>query len=71
VPVEGKTYYGCCRGCADRLRADRSTRFARDPNTGKEVDKATAFIATDPHGGEQVLYFESAVTYAAYRGSAG
>lgn len=69
VSVEGKTYYGCCQGCADRLRADRSTRFATDPHTGKEVDKATAFIVTDPHGGEQVLYFDSADTYAAYQAS--
>lgn len=69
VPVDGKTYYGCCQGCADRLREDRSTRFAKDPHTGKEVDKATAFIASDPRGGAQVLYFESADTYAAYRAS--
>ncbi len=62
VTVDGKTYYGCCAGCAKALQTDRSTRFARDPLTGREVDKATATIIEDPRGSGTVLYFESVET---------
>ena len=64
VAVEGKTYYGCCEGCVERLKKDRSIRFSRDPVTGKEVDKATAFITSEPDG--RALYFESMETAGSY-----
>lgn len=60
VSVEGKTYYGCCEGCVGRLKGDRSVRFSKDPVTGREVDKAAAYIAMQPDG--TVLYFESMET---------
>jgi len=67
VEVDNKTYYGCCQGCVVGLQTRRPLRFATDPLTGKEVDKATAFIAIDPAGdGKRVLYFESAATHAAF-----
>ena len=68
IPVEldGKTYYGCCAGCATALRHDPSTRVATDPYNGATVDKATAFIARNPADRDKVLYFESAATFAAY-----
>jgi len=64
VTVEGKTYYGCCEMCKERLAKDAAARTAVDPVTGKPVDKATAVIAAMPDG--KVLYFESQETYEKY-----
>ena len=64
VNVEGKTYYGCCEMCKERLAKDAAARTAIDPVTGKPVDKATAVIAAMPDG--RVLYFESQETYEQY-----
>ena len=57
VEVDGKTYYGCCPMCKDRLESDASLRTATDPVSGAEVDKATAVIGADADG--NVYYFES------------
>ena len=64
VAVDGKTYYGCCEMCKERLAKDAAARTATDPVTGKPVDKATAVIAAMPDG--KVLYFESQETYEQY-----
>lgn len=64
VAVQGKTYYGCCEMCKERLAKDAAARTATDPVTGKPVDKATAVIAAMPDG--KVLYFESQETYEKY-----
>jgi YHS domain-containing protein len=66
VAVGGKTYYGCCEMCKERLAKDAAARTAVDPVTGKPVDKATAVIAAMPDG--KVLYFESQETYEKYSG---
>ena len=66
VEVDGKTYYGCCAGCADVLRSDPTSRYAVDPQSRHPVDKAEAFIALDRHAGKHVLYFESPASYRAY-----
>ena len=67
VPFEGKTYYGCCKGCVLNLQNNRSLRVAVDPLTGAEVDKAEAFIASKPEGdGDDVLYFQSQENHEAY-----
>lgn len=65
IPVEheGKTYYGCCQMCVRKIQAEREVRYATDPATGEEVDKANAYIARSPDGSDQVYYFESADTY--------
>jgi len=60
VEFEGKTYYGCCQGCVKRINEDKTVRYSTDPLTGREVDKATAFIV-EGAGGE-ALYFESVDT---------
>lgn len=60
VEVDGKTYYGCCPMCVKRLKDERALRYAVDPVTKREVDKATAFITAGPEG--QALYFESEET---------
>ena len=65
IAVEGKTYYGCCEMCKERLAKDAAARTAVDPVTGKKVDKAKAVIAALPDG--KVLYFESEKTLAEYR----
>lgn len=57
VEVNGKTYYGCCEGCVSKLKGKKEARYSKDPLTGKEVDKATAFITGSPNG--EALYFES------------
>lgn len=59
IPVEvgGKTYYGCCPMCKERLAKDASARTATDPVSGKSVDKAEAIIGKAPDG--SVYYFEN------------
>lgn len=63
--VEGKTYYGCCPMCKGRLEKEASARTAKDPVSGREVDKAVAVIGKQPNG--DVLYFESRESLASYR----
>lgn len=65
VPFEGKTYYGCCDMCVERIPNDPSVRKAVDPNSGIEVDKAEAFIVLAGTQG-QVDYFESEESYRAF-----
>ena len=57
VTVEGRTYYGCCAMCKERLTKDAAVRSAIDPVSGKSVDKAKAVLGKRPDG--SVLYFES------------
>lgn len=59
VPVEGKTYYGCCEGCVKMLNEDPASHFTIDPLSGEQVDKAIAFIIGKPGSKEDVLYFKS------------
>lgn len=66
VAVEGRTYYGCCAMCKDRLEKDPASRMAQDPVTGEQVDKTTAVIIKDATG--KVLYFASEDTLRRYRG---
>lgn len=69
VEVDGKTYYGCCQNCVGTLKADRSVRFAKDPLTGRMVDKAKAVILEGGSG--EALYFESTDAAKLYRESQG
>ena len=57
VEVKGKTYYGCCAMCKERLANDAAARSSVDPVSGKAVDKASAVIgrASD----DTVVYFAS------------
>lgn len=57
VEIDGKMYYGCCGGCVAKLKFRPEVRFSKDPVTGKDVDKASAFIVGNPDG--TVTYFES------------
>jgi hypothetical protein len=71
VEVNGKTYYGCCQGCVSALKFNSNLRYAKDPLTGEEVDKADAYIVLSSDGissdsSGSVLYFKSAEGYAKY-----
>jgi len=64
VEVDGKTYYGCCAMCKERLANDAAKRVAVDPVSGKTVDKAKAVIGAAEDG--MVVYFESEKNLAKY-----
>jgi YHS domain-containing protein len=66
VEVEGRTYYGCCAMCKDKLNQQPEARTAHDPVTGEAVDKAKAVIVQDAQG--KVKYFASEATLARFRG---
>lgn len=65
VPVNGKTYYGCCQGCVDKLNNEQTARMSKDPFSGKQIDKSQAFIVLMNQQGK-VSYFESKDNYIAY-----
>ncbi len=67
VKVDGRTYYGCCNGCVAAIKNDPSVRFAKDPVTGRKVDKSKAVIISGPRG--TALYFESMKTAEKYLAS--
>jgi YHS domain-containing protein len=70
VEYEGKTYYGCCQMCVKKIQTDSQVRYAVDPQSGKQVDKAKAFIVTKPGSTTgEVIYFESVDTYQQYKKS--
>ncbi|MBO9620295.1 MAG: hypothetical protein J7539_14810 [Niabella sp.] len=62
VPFNGKTYYGCCEMCKNRIPKDPSVRKATDPQSGKIIDKATAYIVMTGEEGA-VTYFENEQSY--------
>ena len=64
VPVEGRTYYGCCDNCKAKLANDKTARTGTDPITGEPVDKSTAVIGQEPSG--KVLYFASEANFKKY-----
>lgn len=65
VVVEGRTYYGCCPACKEKLEKQPESRMAVDPVSGAQVDKARAIIVQDSAG--KVLYFASEDTLRGYR----
>jgi len=64
IPVQGKTYYGCCQMCVSTLSNDAEERQAIDPVNGHTVDKSTAVIGALPDG--SVFYFENEANFQAY-----
>jgi YHS domain-containing protein len=65
VAVGGKTYFGCCAMCKQKLETQASARTALDPVSGAPVDKASAVIARDESG--KVFYFASEGTLVRFR----
>jgi YHS domain-containing protein len=68
VPIDGKTYYGCCPMCKEKLVKDEASRHAIDPVSGVKVDKAKAVIGALP--GAAVLYFENQKNFDRYNAGA-
>ncbi len=66
VPLNGKTYYGCCEGCVKMLKEEFSSHLTSDPLSGEEVDKAIAFIIGSPGTNGDVLYFKSEINAKEY-----
>ena len=66
VPVNGKTYYGCCQMCVGTLNNDETARMGIDPFSNKKVDKTEAYIVLMKAEGE-VSYFESKENYLNYK----
>jgi len=60
VEIDNKMYYGCCAGCVAKLKFNPAVRFAKDPVTGRQVDKSMAFIIGN--NASTVIYFESRET---------
>lgn len=71
IPVEvgGKMYYGCCQECVTALKTNRAIRYAKDPYSGEEVDKADAYIVLSSDGSGNVLYFKSEENYSEFLSS--
>ena len=65
VVVEGRTYYGCCPACKEKLEKQPASRMALDPVTGEQVDKAQAIIVQDSAG--KVMYFAREDTLRRFR----
>lgn len=63
VPMGDKMYYGCCEQCVDKIKNNRQFRYAKDPLTGEEVDKASAFIVMKSEIDHSVYYFKSNDSY--------
>ena len=66
VPVNGKTYYGCCEMCVGTLNNDQTARIAKDPFSNKPVDKTEAYIVLMKKDGK-VDYFESKENYLSFK----
>ena len=65
VPVNGKTYYGCCQMCVGTLNNNETARTGIDPLSKKPVDKTEAYIVLMKEEGD-VAYFESKANYVSY-----
>ena len=68
VPVNGKTYYGCCQMCVGKLNSDAVARTGIDPFSFKPIDKTEAYIVLMKKEGE-VAYFESEENYNKFKKS--
>ncbi len=66
VPVNGKTYYGCCEMCVGTLNNNETARIATDPFSNKPVDKTEAYIVLIEKEGK-VGYFESKQNFLNYK----
>lgn len=69
VPVDERTYYGCCEMCKTTLAASTKHRKGIDPVTGNPVDKAGAVIGALPDG--RVHYFEDESSFRVFNARGG
>ena len=68
VELEGKTYYGCCEMCKEKIKTDAASRESVDPVSGKKIDKSDSVIGAAPDG--SVYYFESEENLQKYNSTA-
>ncbi|MEY8021332.1 hypothetical protein ACA086_08385 [Muriicola sp. E247] len=66
VPVNGKTYYGCCQMCVKTLNENEQARTGIDPFSNQKVDKTEAFIVVMAVDGK-VAYFESEESFLKFK----
>lgn len=66
VPVNGKSYYGCCQMCVKTLNDNDEARTGIDPFSKQRVDKTEAFIVLMGMDGK-VAYFESEENFLKFR----
>lgn len=66
VPVNGKTYYGCCQMCVKTLNNNDDARTGIDPFSKQRVDKTEAFIVLIGMDGK-VAYFESEENFLKFK----
>ncbi|WJJ96422.1 hypothetical protein [Algibacter luteus] len=66
VPVNGKTYYGCCQMCVKTLNNNEHARTSIDPYSKQKVDKTEAFIVLMAVDGK-VAYFESKENFLKFK----
>lgn len=64
VELNGKVYYATGEGCAVNMRLNPSIRFAKDPMTGKTVDKSEAITYADASA--RVFYFATDTAYRSF-----
>lgn len=64
VPVDERTYYGCCEMCKTTLAESTKHRKGIDPVTGNSVDKSRAVIGALPDG--RVHYFEDESSFRVF-----
>ena len=65
IAVDGRTYYGCCPMCKDRLANEPASRLGKDPVTGNDVDKSVAIMVKDTSG--KIFYFENEDSLRRYK----
>lgn len=65
IEIDGRTYYGCCPMCKERLATQATARIGKDPVTGNEVDKSLALMVKDATG--KILYFENEQSLRRYK----
>lgn len=68
IRVNDKTYFATGDGYALNMKNNSSVRFAKDPVTGKTIDKADAATYSDASG--RILYFESEMSFERFLGLA-
>ena len=66
IPVNGKTYYGCCQMCVKTLNDNEQARTGIDPFSKQKVDKTEAFIVVMAVDGK-VAYFESEENFLKFK----
>jgi len=67
VEIDDEVYYGCCEKCLNKLIANENNeRYAIDPYSNKQVNKADSYIRLTEERSGKVEYFESESNFYDY-----